>query len=415
MLWLCGPVGAGKSAIAQTLAEEFSESGMLAASFFFGRGRDRRGRIDHFVTTIAYQLSVSIPVIRDLVGTIIAKDPSILHQSVDVQFQTLIVDPFTSVFHGTSRISLQQPFLVIIDGLDECDGERNRYFILYNISALVNKHGLPLAFLITSRPDPLIQKYFQQDQFLDPPDQLFLGSSNRDVHVFLQSGFREIQQNHEIMASIPGPWPPGGAMAELLYRSSGHFIYASTVLKFVGDENANPMERLALVLSGELNPFTELDELYHQILSTASNRALLHLIIGYILASNQQLTLSMLDALLGVSPGESRLTLRKMRPLLEFVDNHEQINIIHASFSSFIRDPQRAGDLYIDIYLARSEISRAGLQYVSGWKGHFPSIARTYMDQVLPFRPRRRRNSSLFPKVFKVLQYVYPSTIQRLK
>ncbi|KAF8066467.1 hypothetical protein FPV67DRAFT_1417372, partial [Lyophyllum atratum] len=45
LMWLHGPAGAGKSAIAQTVAETCAERGQLAASFFFSRGSYRRDTI----------------------------------------------------------------------------------------------------------------------------------------------------------------------------------------------------------------------------------------------------------------------------------------------------------------------------------------------------------------------------------
>ena len=45
ILWLYGPAGAGKSAIAQTIAELLEKAGLLAAAFFFSRnaaGRDSK-------------------------------------------------------------------------------------------------------------------------------------------------------------------------------------------------------------------------------------------------------------------------------------------------------------------------------------------------------------------------------------
>ncbi|PPQ75498.1 hypothetical protein CVT25_012039, partial [Psilocybe cyanescens] len=42
VLWLYGPAGAGKSAIAQTFAELCAEKNFLLASFFFSRSDSRR-------------------------------------------------------------------------------------------------------------------------------------------------------------------------------------------------------------------------------------------------------------------------------------------------------------------------------------------------------------------------------------
>jgi len=54
VLWLHGPAGAGKSAIAQTIAEAYARYTVLAANFFFSRDGVRRNVIDHLFATIAY-------------------------------------------------------------------------------------------------------------------------------------------------------------------------------------------------------------------------------------------------------------------------------------------------------------------------------------------------------------------------
>jgi hypothetical protein len=43
IVWLHGPAGAGKSAIAQSLCQKLEEEGHLRASFFFKRGHPSRG------------------------------------------------------------------------------------------------------------------------------------------------------------------------------------------------------------------------------------------------------------------------------------------------------------------------------------------------------------------------------------
>ncbi|KAF8329930.1 hypothetical protein F5887DRAFT_896405 [Amanita rubescens] len=60
IMWLNGPAGAGKSAIAQTIAERYKDS-RLAASFFFQRNTPDRGVANRLFTTLAWQLGMSIP------------------------------------------------------------------------------------------------------------------------------------------------------------------------------------------------------------------------------------------------------------------------------------------------------------------------------------------------------------------
>ncbi|KAF9443367.1 hypothetical protein P691DRAFT_416983 [Macrolepiota fuliginosa MF-IS2] len=57
MMWLHGPAGTGKSAVAQTFAEHCSERGRLGAAFFFSRSNDRNN-LETVIPTLAYQLAV---------------------------------------------------------------------------------------------------------------------------------------------------------------------------------------------------------------------------------------------------------------------------------------------------------------------------------------------------------------------
>ncbi|KAJ7238950.1 hypothetical protein C8J57DRAFT_1373310 [Mycena rebaudengoi] len=56
ILWLHGPAGAGKSAVAQTLCQDLQAEGRLGASFFFKRGDASRGDGMKLFPTIAYHL-----------------------------------------------------------------------------------------------------------------------------------------------------------------------------------------------------------------------------------------------------------------------------------------------------------------------------------------------------------------------
>ena len=59
VFWIYGPVGAGKPAIAQTLAELIQASGRShGGSSFFSRGKIRRDQAHRLFTTIAYQLTL---------------------------------------------------------------------------------------------------------------------------------------------------------------------------------------------------------------------------------------------------------------------------------------------------------------------------------------------------------------------
>ena len=63
--WLYGPAGAGKSAIAQTIAEMCHARHLLLAGFFFSRTDPKRNNEKCLIASIAYQIALNAPVTRD--------------------------------------------------------------------------------------------------------------------------------------------------------------------------------------------------------------------------------------------------------------------------------------------------------------------------------------------------------------
>ena len=61
MLWLYGPAGAGKTAIARRVAEIFANHGLLLASFLFFRSDPKRNTMKLLVPNIAYRATSVIP------------------------------------------------------------------------------------------------------------------------------------------------------------------------------------------------------------------------------------------------------------------------------------------------------------------------------------------------------------------
>src|SRR5271154_6221085 len=85
MMWLFGPAGAGKSAIAKRIAEIAAEKGLLIATFFFSRTDPQRNTKDRLVATLAYQLALSIPGTRTLIENAIERDPAIFKKNIQTQ------------------------------------------------------------------------------------------------------------------------------------------------------------------------------------------------------------------------------------------------------------------------------------------------------------------------------------------
>ena len=130
ILWLLAPAGSGKSAILQNIAEEFDESGRLAASFFFSRTVAKRNTENHLISTIAYQLARSIPAAGRYIEEAVDYDPSIFGRTLQVQLERLFIQPLVRASRLDPHSGAHWPTVLVIDGLDECDGNQNQVSIL---------------------------------------------------------------------------------------------------------------------------------------------------------------------------------------------------------------------------------------------------------------------------------------------
>ena len=158
-MWLYGAAGAGKSAIAHTLAEICETCGWLVASFFFWKTAGERNNANRFVATIAHQIALTIPASRELIATAVDYNPFIFEQSVDVQLSKLIIEPLGHLFSAGMIFDIS-PLVIIIDGLDECQGGDVQSGIVKSLVAAFRHSSLRIRILITSRPEVHLQSAF---------------------------------------------------------------------------------------------------------------------------------------------------------------------------------------------------------------------------------------------------------------
>ncbi|KAK7024708.1 hypothetical protein R3P38DRAFT_2626070 [Favolaschia claudopus] len=353
ILWMHGPAGTGKSAIAQSFCEELKTRNCLAGSFFFRRGHPSRGNAAKLWPTVAYQLALLLPGFKTALGLRLTTDPSLVDKSILVQLQSLVIDSFTEA--SSSRL-----LVMVVDGLDESEGETRQQDILRSIAVSLSSQPL-LRVLIVSRPEAHIKELF-----CEPPLQLFeqlnvLGSME-DVRVYLVDEFKRICKTHSIMATTSSAWPEDELIQHIVTKSSGHFIYAATIIRFVEDKDFDPVERLASVTQlqshdDDASPFAELDQLYLQILNMVPHRSKLSRILSVIAAEfTSGLNLDDIGELLGLKSPEILLTLRRLHSLIKVEDcwpecndlplppytTEKIISVYHASFLDFLHNSGRS-------------------------------------------------------------------------
>ncbi|KAJ7262570.1 hypothetical protein C8J57DRAFT_1183979 [Mycena rebaudengoi] len=368
VLWLHGPAGAGKSALMRTLAERLATSGHLGGSFFFKRGHPTRGNAQKLFATLAYQLAFNIPQLKARISSIMANIPYVAVKSMDVQLQKLVTEPCMQL--NTSPL-----ITVLIDGLDECNEPGVQQEVLRCIGHSIRaQDSCPIQFLIASRPESHLREVFQGSLFHEIHNSFNVDQSFEDVRMYLKDEFGRIhREHHQTMAGVSRPWPSPDVIKYLVDKSSGYFIYAATVIKFVDDRNFRPTEQLKALLDASHleSPFSALDQLYMQILSTAPARHRLLPILRALEFLEFQVHPGGIEELLELEPGDVQLILRGLHSVLDIPDpKHNyywnQILVHHASFRDFLNDQSRSGEFYVGGSLQhRVELGKSVLKALS--------------------------------------------------
>ena len=116
IFWLKGLAGTGKSTIARTIARKYFERERLGASFFSSGGDV--GHAGKFFTSIVMQLANKSPSFNHYICEAIAEWSAITDQSLRDQWRQLILRPLS-----LGGNSFPSSFVLIVDALDECEGE----------------------------------------------------------------------------------------------------------------------------------------------------------------------------------------------------------------------------------------------------------------------------------------------------
>ena len=280
---------------------------------------------------------------------------------MDVQLQTLIVNAFKDL----SPLP-QRSYLVIIDGLDECHDKATQQMILRLLCETITDHKLPLRFLIGSRPESHIRDIFDQESLYTVTRRVVLDETfnpGRDIRVFLRDGFAKICAKYSILSLVKQPWPEEGIIDLLVQRSSGQFIYAATVLKFVGADFRSPTKQLALVMKPDSTAFSDLDKLYTQILSVYPSDVNIVQVLGIIIAFDEHHLPEVIEDILGMEEGELKSVLQGLSSLMKDESySHKNVrdesgerlvsynipHFAHASFTDYLFDSTRSGPFHVN-------------------------------------------------------------------
>jgi len=355
IMWVYGPAGAGKSMIAQTIADMCKEEMILLASFFFSRNDPSHSDVNRLIATIAYQITLNLPQVRGGILGAIEREPLIFFKSLAVQFKSLIMSPLQPLAEAGFFDEPTSHRLVIIDSLDECSDPKVQKNILEVLGNAHWQHRLPLIFLFASHPEQHISLTFSTAILHTTTTKIALDESYLpydDIRLFLTDKFQEIKSTHRLRDYIPPQWPLPNVLDHLVKKSSGQFIYALTVINYISSIRHKPTDRLDIVLAirppQKDLPFAELDALYMHVFTGMEEIELVLEILSLLLISDSSsLDLPMIEEFLFLQPGDIELYLGYLSSLVNIGPN-QQIKILHASLTDFLLDLTCSKEFWIN-------------------------------------------------------------------
>ncbi|KAJ2914146.1 hypothetical protein MD484_g6266, partial [Candolleomyces efflorescens] len=434
VLWLYGYVGCGKSALALAIALKFERRERLVGSFFFFRNTGDRSRMTKFAMTLACQLAEKIPEAKPFIENAVRAAPDFRGLNLVSQLRRLVYEPFKAAWKRGRLLKtfLKGPFLIVIDGLDECEDRRGVEAFIDDMLEFFKKNPLvPLRFLITSRIEHHIQGRLENDRVRLV--NLVNHCSRDDIDTFLTMCFEDEKKRNQVIKAFirdNGDWPTKADKNRLVDHIGGSFIFASSLFKYIIDpsqdastsinpaynESQNPdlnaindaltpMERLPHTL--KMNP--GLDTLYAQTLARSQHLPHFTDIISTIASLFKPLSITHIAELLSIESFEVVQVLINLQAIIHIPGTDDlPVTFCHTSLRDFLVDKDRSGPFFTspDYYLhliyrclssGKTPASgTAAASYLSECsKSHFQRFIHLHLDELQPF-PR-------FPQVLDAL------------
>ncbi|KAG8735713.1 hypothetical protein FRC10_010230 [Ceratobasidium sp. 414] len=332
--WLNGMAGTGKTTLSYTLCKQLEAENRLAANFFV------HGKFRAVATS-----------------NILEQNPDVHTRRLSEQFARLLLDPLREVQH-----SLPPSLVVVIEALDECTNDHGVGEILDVLFAHVS--DLPVKFFLTSRSDPIIRNRMLRrngdrkrfELHLHELDKSIVGD---DIRRYLQAGLKRAN-------------PSVGDLEILTERSGVLFIYAATVVRYIGaydfSRSADRLESVLRASTASNSSDKEINALYNLILMEA------------------------FDDLVWTIERKTRCG----SYFIQFFQSNEGITTLHKSFPDYMLDAGRSRAFYCDVERHNAILAQRCFELMKIPQPSFNicGLESSYvLDEEVPDLPKRREQA----------------------
>lgn len=384
--WINGMAGTGKTTIAYTLSAMLESRGQLGASFFCTRASAECQDANRIIPTIAYQLAEHSTPFQSGLDQVLENYKNISSLDISKQFEGLLKRPLLEV-----KDKIPGNIVVVIDALDECNNKNTVQLVLDTL--LQSRDNLPLKFLITSRPEPIIYSAMTSTRH-NSCSILHLHEIEKtlvraDIKLFLQE---------QLAFMFPAPSP--AEVMQLAELSDNLFIYAATALRYIRPCGipVNHHERLAAMLAiiPQSTQLATIDSLYSVILSGVLDtsewepleRKRIQRVLWTIACSQAPLPIETLAELAELdSRNEAWVSVQPLRSIL-YISGSETsgtTSILHASFRDYLFSQERSKDFFCDKSEQNLRLARRCLMLMKDGLQSSPNeLTLRYIEEQLP-------------------------------
>lgn len=359
--WLNGAAGMGKTTIALSVAHRLLlNSQLLMGTFFCSRDSVDRKNSSLIFPTLACQLAGWNNDFHDALVDILSRHPYIGAALPHEQIQRLIVEPL-------QKIGPSPTVALVLDALDECDGERASEKIL--LALLQHVQMVPsLKVFVSCRPAAYVEALLSSGEHRRmfklhhvPPNIV-----NSDLRLFYNRQLEDIRTAKKLGTE---DWPPAELVEKLVQQAAGLFIFAVTVCKYIssrGDARRR-LEYIANLSKDDHKDALSVDMLYTEVLSAAlekipddHDRRDFARVLTSVMLVQEPLTVDALGQLLTIESVVIYDLLCDVHSILSVPDEvgtlaGEVVHTFHASFPDYMTTHDRAGDKVPSVYIASNE------------------------------------------------------------
>lgn len=349
IFWLSGVAGSGKSAIANAVATIFSNTGgkdgRLGSAFFFDQAYAETRNAVHLFGTISGNLANSDPCWKSVLNNVLKKTQNIVHSSsVTLHYNTFLLE-----VANHADMTVIGPYVIIIDGLDECKSDQ----VLLNIlRRRISELPSNFRFLITSRPNSEIASALNKHTTRKMED---LHQTFEDVQKYIETQLASVfQKDHW--------WSNTNIAQKLANASEGSFQWAATMCMLVRQPPGGVpyKEQLNRILKfSKVKDVPLLSNLYLGIFSQvftsshAEDQTNITNILGTIVVAKTPLSISSIKELWMFKNESSANAVQSiLTPLSSLLSGVSDVNTpiqpMHTSIWEFLRDEQASGRFSVD-------------------------------------------------------------------